>query len=76
MSVYWRIVPIRTLDLLVGGVDRASWLRLCTYIEPECNTHEILALGEWFQWLAKSLEQYPQSQKQLGAHGPCADWRP
>jgi len=35
MMVFYRIVPLRTLDLLAGGVVRGSWMRLRKYIESE-----------------------------------------
>jgi hypothetical protein len=76
IMVYYRIVPIRTLDLLVGGVVRGSWLRLNPYIESERDVHGIPAIAEWFQWLVDRLEQFPQPEKQLGAHVAFASWKP
>jgi hypothetical protein len=32
--------------------------------------------GEWYQWLAERLEQYPAAGKSQGAAHAFADWRP
>lgn len=76
MMVFYRIVPLRTLDLLVGGVVRGNWIRLHMYVESERDALNIPAFGEWFQWLAERLEQYPQSEKQVGAHIAFSNWKP
>ena len=76
MMVFYRIIPLRTLDLLVGGTVRGSWIRLQKYIESERDALNIPAFGEWFQWLAERLEQYPQPEKQVGVHIAFATWKP
>jgi hypothetical protein len=76
MMVFYRIVPLRTLDLLVGGVVRGNWLRLHKYIESEREALRIPAYGEWFQWLAERLEQHAQPEKQVGAHIAFSAWEP
>jgi hypothetical protein len=74
--VFQRIVPLRTLDLLVGGAVRGHWKRLCKYIESERKMHGMPNLSEWFQWLAERLEQHPHPEKKTGAHVAFADWVP
>jgi hypothetical protein len=76
IMVFNRIIPLRTLDLLVGGTVRGSWMRLHKYIESERDALNIPAFGEWFQWLAERLEQYPQPEKQVGAHVAFSTWKP
>jgi hypothetical protein len=76
MMVFCRIVPLRTLDLLVGGLVWGNWLRLHKYIESERDALNIPAYGEWFQWLAERLEQCPQPEKEIGAHIAFSSWRP
>ena len=76
MMVFYRIVPLRTLDLLVGGVVRGNWLRLHGYVESQREALNIPAFGEWFQWLAERLEQYPQPEKQVGVHIAFSSWKP
>jgi hypothetical protein len=76
IMVFYRIVPLRTLDLLVGGVVRGSWMRLQKYIESERDALDMPAFGEWFQWLAERLEQFPQPEKQVGAHIAFSTWKP
>jgi hypothetical protein len=76
IMVFYRIVPLRTLDLLVGGTVRGSWMRLREYIESERDALNMPAFGEWFQWLAERLEQYPQPEKRVGAHIAFSEWKP
>jgi hypothetical protein len=76
VMVFYRVVPLRTLDLLVGGVVRGAWRRLHRYIEWERKATGVHVRAEWFQWLVDRLEQYPQPEKKLGAHVAFADWSP
>ena len=76
MMVFCRIVRLRTLDLLVGGLVQGNWLRLHKYIESERDALNIPKYGEWFQWLAERLEQYPQPEKGVGAHIAFSTWEP
>ena len=76
MMVFYRIVPLRTLDLLVGGVVRGCWKRLQGYWQAERDMHNIIALAEWFQWLTERLEEYPQPEKPAGAHISFSSWKP
>ena len=75
--VYQRIVPLHTLDLLMGGIIRASWERLRPYIEEQRNAKGIANMAEWFQWLAEQLDKHGGSEKAaLGAHIAFKDWKP
>jgi hypothetical protein len=76
IMVYYRVAPLRTLDLLVGGVVRGSWDRMHRYVEWERDTTGIAVRAEWFQWLVDRLNQYPQPEKKVGAHIAFADWKP
>jgi hypothetical protein len=76
VMVFYRVVPLRTLDLLVGGVVRGAWQRLHRYIVWERETTRIPVRAEWFQWLVDRLNQYPQPEKRFGAHVAFADWKP
>lgn len=76
IMVFYRVVPLRTLDLLVGGVVRGSWSRLRLFIQAERERTGVHVRAEWFQWLADRLLEYPQPEKQLGAHVAFAKWKP
>jgi hypothetical protein len=76
IMVYYRVVPLRTLDLLVGGVVRGSWERLHRFVEWDRKTTGVHVRAEWFQWLADRLVQYPQPEKKVGAHVAFAHWKP
>jgi hypothetical protein len=74
--VFQHIVPLETLDLLVGGIIRASWARLRPYIEEQRTEKSIPNMAEWFQWLAERLELYGRPEKARGTHIAFKDWRP
>ncbi|MGA9533053.1 MAG: hypothetical protein WBR18_10085 [Anaerolineales bacterium] len=74
--VYQRIVPLETLDLLVGGIIRASWKRLRPYIEAQRIEKDLPNMAEWFQWLAERLEEYGRPEKSIGTHVAFKDWEP
>ena len=74
--VYQRIVPLQTLDLLVGGIIRACWRRLRPYIEGQRQERNLPNIAEWFQWLAERLEEYGRPEKSLGTHVAFKDWEP
>jgi hypothetical protein len=74
--VYQRIVPLETLDLLVGGVIRACWKRLRPYIEGQREERNLPNIAEWFQRLAERLEKFGRPEKSLGTHVAFKDWRP
>lgn len=74
--VYQRMVPLRTLDLLVGGIIRASWTRLRPYIEREREERNLPNIAEWFQWLAERLDEYGRHEKARGTHVAFKDWVP
>jgi hypothetical protein len=74
--VYQRSVPLDTLDLLVGGIIRASWKRLRPYIEEQRRKKNLPNMAEWFEWLAERLEKYGRPEKALGTHIAFKDWEP
>ena len=74
--VFQRIVPLDTLDLLIGGIIRASWARLRPYIEEQRVDKGIPNMAEWFQWLAERLEEHGRPEKTVGTHIAFKDWKP
>lgn len=74
--VYQRIVPLQTLDLLVGGIIRACWRRLRPYIEQQREERGLPNIAEWFQWLAERLDEYGRPEKALGTHVAFRNWKP
>ena len=76
IMVFYRVVPLRTLDLLVGGMVRGSWERLHRFVESDRNKTGVHVRFEWFQWLADRLFSYPQPEKKVGAHVAFARWKP
>ena len=74
MMVFYRIVPLRTLDLLVGGTVRGSWSRLHKYIASERDALSIAAFGEWFQWLAERMKDREKSRSPVPAYIAHKEW--
>ena len=74
--VFQGIVPLHTLDLLVGGVIRACWSRLRPYIEHERQERNLPNIAEWFQWLAERLNEFGRPEKALGTHVAFKNWKP
>jgi hypothetical protein len=72
--VYQRIIPLRTVDEVIGGTARLAWNRLRKWIgrvREESGPNSF----EWFEWLYDRLEQYPLPQSEP-AHIKYKDWKP
>ena len=72
--VYQRIIPLRTVDEVIGGTARLAWQRLRKWVE-RVREESGPSSFEWFQWLYEQLEAHPVP-KGAGAHVVHRDWRP
>jgi hypothetical protein len=66
--VFEGVVDLHTLDRMVGGWVRGSWLRLRGWVEAERAATRNPNVGEWWQWLYERLEEDPDPGKAAGAH--------
>lgn len=66
--VYEGVVDLHTLDRMVGGWVRATWVRLRRWVESERIEDRNPNVGEWWQWLYEQLEADPDPGKALGTH--------
>jgi hypothetical protein len=66
--VYEGVVELHTLDRMMGGWVRASWLRLRRWVEADRIETRNVNIGEWWQWLYERLEADPDPGKALGAY--------
>ena len=66
--VFEGVVDLHTLDRMVGGWVRASWMRLRRWIASERVENRNVNVGEWGQWLYERLEADPDPGKAVGAH--------
>jgi hypothetical protein len=66
--VFERVVDLHTLDRMVGGWVRATWVRLRRWIESERGDDRNPNVGEWWQWLYERLEEDPDPGKAMGTH--------
>ena len=76
--MFARIVPLKTVDDLVGGTVRVAWRNLRQYVEFERNRAGSQKSWEWFQWLAERLDEHlpGKTTLALGAHQAHRTWRP
>ena len=73
--VYHRLLPLHLVDHLCGGYVRASWKRMQPVV-AERRAALGATFGEWYQWLAERIEQYPAPGKEVGAPVAFKDWKP
>lgn len=73
--VFHRVVPLHLVDDLMGGYIRQCWRKVRPHVEMRRKELGV-SYGEWMQWLAERLEQYPSPGKQDGANFAHRDWRP
>jgi len=76
MQVYLEKIELHTLDLMTGGTVRIYWNRLKDFIYYQREKYDSESVGEWFQWLAEKLDEYPAPGKHIGAHIAFKDWKP
>lgn len=77
-AVYSRLVPLRVVDELIGGVVRVAWRKLRRYIEAERARSGSQKSWEWLQWLALQLDSHAAARTSLerGAYEVHRDWSP
>lgn len=73
--VYHRVLPLHLVDDLMGGYVRMCWRKLSALTEVRRREMGV-SYGEWMQWLAERLAEYPSAGKSQGAHISHRDWRP
>ena len=76
--MFARIVPLKTVDDLVGGTVRVAWRNLRQYVQFERDRAGSQKSWEWFQWLAEQLERHGTSRTNLktGAYVAYRGWNP
>lgn len=75
-AVYRRLLPLSSVDELMGGNIRTAWKRLRPWAEHMREVQGSPNAFEWFQWLAERLEQRPVAWKAKGAHVAHKEWEP
>lgn len=73
--VYMRMIPLRLVDELIGGLIRQAWRKLrvwVAYTRTRGNPNSF----EWFEWLYDRLESQHAAQKRPPAPIVHRDWRP
>ena len=77
-SVFCRLVPLRTVDELIGGAAVLAWRQTLAYAQAERDRSGSEKVWEWFQWLSEQLarEGTSTSEMLVGAQVKHRDWRP
>jgi hypothetical protein len=73
--VFEGVVELRTLDRMVGGWVRSTWVRLRRWIVSERIENRNINEGEWWEWLYERLVAEPDPGKAAGAHVAYRSWR-
>jgi hypothetical protein len=66
--VFEGVVDLHTLDRMIGGWVRSTWVRLRRWIASERIDNRNPNVGEWWQWLYERFEADPDPGKAQGAH--------
>lgn len=74
-SVFCGVVPLRTVDELLGGSVRVAWRKLRAYVEHERRRSGSQKSWEWVQWLAERLEEERRLEDLQPAYLAHRDWR-
>jgi hypothetical protein len=76
VMVFEGILPITTVDRLIGGLVRDSWRKTRPFWEAKRAEFGSKNVGEWYQWLAEQLEAHPAPGKREGAYAAHRAWQP
>jgi hypothetical protein len=77
-AVYARIVPLKMVDDMMGGIVRVTWRKMERYVMHDRARSGSQKGWEWFQWLYVQLERHSRSKTslRLGAFDALRDWKP
>lgn len=75
VMVFHRLLPLHLVDHLLGGYVRGSWKRTRRYVTARREAVDVM-FGEWYQWLAERLEEYPAPGKSQNAAVVHRGWKP
>jgi hypothetical protein len=73
--VYVRMIPLRLVDELQGGLIRQAWRKLRGWV-AHTRTRGNPNSFEWFEWLYDRLEAHHAPAKRAPASVVHRDWRP
>ncbi len=74
VMVHQRMVPLDTVDQVIGGFLRESWRRTHTYLEEQRQRNGNRRIAEWYQWLAEHLAH--DERRSVGAYNAFKAWKP
>ena len=75
LLVFYRMLPLRFVDHLVGGYARSSWDRLKAFTADGRVLYGP-TFGEWYQWLVERLHERGDRAGAPGAHRRYREWTP
>lgn len=74
VMVHNRIVPLDTVDLIIGGFLRESWRRLEPYVLDQRARLQAPRYAEWYQWLAEQAE-VRRKRRTVPAYEAFKEWK-
>ncbi|MEO7115458.1 MAG: hypothetical protein ABIZ18_06335 [Caldimonas sp.] len=77
-AVFCRLIPLSTVDDLIGGATLLAWRQTRAYAQAERDRSGSEKVWEWYQWLSEQLERdgTATSDMHVGAHVKYRNWRP
>jgi hypothetical protein len=77
-AVFRRLIPLSTVDELIGGATLLAWRQTRAYAQAERDRSGSEKVFEWFQWLSEQLarEGTATSTMGIGAQVKYRNWRP
>jgi hypothetical protein len=77
-AVFCRLIPLRTVDELIGGAALLAWRQTQAYAQAERDRSGSEKVWEWFQWMSEQLarEGTATSNMLVGAQVKHRNWRP
>jgi hypothetical protein len=76
IMVHRRVVPLKMVWELMGGVVLAAWERLEGWVMDVRQEHGREKFDEWIQWLCDQLDRYCVEGDDAPAFDRYRDWRP
>jgi hypothetical protein len=73
--VYMRMIPLKLVDDLLGGLIRQAWRKLRLWVAHTRSLGNPNSF-EWFEWLYDRLETHHAPTKRPPASMIYRDWRP
>ena len=76
IMVHHRIVPIRTVWDLMGGVTQTCWDRMREWVQVVRREQGNEKFDEWLEWLSNQMKRLGEESEGKPAYLVYEGWRP